>query len=60
MDDVPVKNISEWEKKFLKYIDDMKPEVFEELANAKDLTKTVEEKLKKTIEEFKSTYAKHS
>ena len=53
LDGIEVKNISKWESGFLKYVEDMKPEIFEKLRETRDLNEEIEIGLKKTLEEFK-------
>ena len=52
LDEIPVEKIAEWEKGFLKYVEDMKPEIFAEMLKTKDLDEGIEEQLKKTLSEF--------
>ncbi len=52
LDSLPVEKITAWEKGFLKYIDDMMPEIFAQLQESRDLAEDIENKLKKAIEEY--------
>lgn len=52
LDDIDVEKINDWEQGFLKYIEDMRPEIFTELQKTKDLTDVLEKNLKNTINEF--------
>jgi F-type H+-transporting ATPase subunit alpha len=52
LDSLAVEKIAGWEKGFLKYIEDMKPEIFDELQESRDLSEETENKLKKSIEEY--------
>lgn len=56
LDQVPVEKIAEWEKGFLKYVQDMKPEIFSAMEASKDLDEKTESELKKVLEE----YAQHA
>lgn len=53
LDDIEVGSIAKWESGFLKYIDDMKPEIFSKMQETKDLDEDVENGIKKALEEFK-------
>lgn len=52
LDDLAVEKIGEWEEKFLKYIEDMHPDIFDALRETQDLDEETETKLKKALEEF--------
>lgn len=52
LDALAVGKIAEWEKGFLKYVEDMKPEIFVRLQEIRDLDEETENNLKKAIEEF--------
>lgn len=54
LDDVEVDKIIEWEKNFHKFMYSSKREVLEIIAEKKELTDEVVEKLEESIEEFKS------
>lgn len=53
LDEIPVNRISEWETGFLKYVDDMKPEIFKKLSETRDLSEQIEQDLKTSLAEFK-------
>jgi len=52
LDDLAVEKISEWESGFLKYVEDMKPEIFSAMQETGDLDEKTEENLKKALGEF--------
>lgn len=52
LDDTEIGQINTWEKAFLKYVEDMHPDVFDSLRETQDLDEETETKLKKTLEEF--------
>ena len=54
LDEIPVNKISQWEEGFLKYVDDMKPVIFTDMQNSKELGD--EERLKSTLAEFNSQF----
>ncbi|OGI25661.1 MAG: F0F1 ATP synthase subunit alpha [Candidatus Moranbacteria bacterium RBG_13_45_13] len=56
MDDVEVEQVQKWEEEFHKYMKDMKGDVLKLIAEKKELTEKVEEKLKKAIGEYKEIY----
>lgn len=55
LDNLAVEKIAEWESGFLKYIEDMKPNVFNQMRKNKDLDKDTEAELKKSLEEFQAS-----
>lgn len=54
--DVPVDEISACEAEFYKFMDESHPEVGDAIKSSKDLTNETEERLKKALEEFLSSY----
>ena len=56
LDDVPLEKCAEFESGFLRYMETAHPEIGQSIADNKDLTEENEEALKKSIEEFKSTF----
>lgn len=56
MDDVEVDKIIEWEKDFHKFMHSSKREVLESIADKKELTDEIVEKLEGAIKEFKETF----
>jgi len=54
--DIPVSNIKRFEKEFLEFMDNHHSEIGKEIKTTGDLSKELEEKLKKAIESFKSTF----
>ena len=52
LDRLAVEKITEWERGFLKYLDDMKSEIFSQLQESGDLSEDTESKLKTAIEEY--------
>ncbi len=55
LDDVPPEKVKEWEEKFHEYLKTEPSRVLEDISKEKDLTPTIEEKLKSVIADFKST-----
>jgi len=56
LDDVAVTDVQKWEKEFHIYMKEMKQDVLDLIADKKELTEEVENKLKKSIEEYKEVY----
>ncbi len=56
LDEVPVKEVQRWEKEFLAFIRDHKPQMREALNRDKKLTDTILTDLKAAITEFKARY----
>lgn len=52
LDDMLVEKIKEWEKGFLKYIEDMKPKIFSAMQMTGDLDEKTESEIKEIIEEY--------
>lgn len=56
--DVPVEDITRFEKEFFEFLDTKYPEVPSSIASEKSMSEEIEEKLKKALEEFKATFLK--
>jgi F-type H+-transporting ATPase subunit alpha len=56
LDRVPVNRVQEWEKAFLTFIKDQKPEIRKSLEDKKDLTDDIETSIKNAINEFNSQH----
>ena len=54
LDDVPVNKVLDFQNKFLQYVDQSAGDLRKDLAEKKELTKEIEEKLKQTLADFKS------
>ncbi len=52
LDKVPVEEVRRWEREFLKFMHDQKPEVRQKLAELGDMTPELEKQLEAAIEEF--------
>ena len=52
LDILPLEKIAEWESGFLKYVEDMKPEIFSAMKETGDIDEKTEDQLKKALEEF--------
>jgi F-type H+-transporting ATPase subunit alpha len=52
LDKVPLNEVADWEKQFLRFMHDQMPEVIQQLKDANDLTDEVQESFKKAILEF--------
>ncbi len=55
LSDVPVERISDFEQRLFDYLKSQRPAILESIRNAKELTKTTEEELRKAIEVCKRT-----
>ncbi len=55
-DDIPVDNIMRFESELYPFLEAKYPEVFEDIRTKKMLDKELEEKLKKSLEEFKTVF----
>ena len=55
LDKVPVEKIREWEEAFLRYMDTTRPDIGQMIAESKQLTPEIEEKLKSAITDFTMT-----
>jgi F-type H+-transporting ATPase subunit alpha len=56
MDDVPIKQVRNWEDQFLTYMREQKAAIRDELKLAKKLTPEIEAKLKAAIDEFRPQF----
>jgi F-type H+-transporting ATPase subunit alpha len=56
LDDIPVADVRRFEKEFHAYLDSEGKEVLEGIREKKELTKEIEENLKKALETFKKTF----
>jgi F-type H+/Na+-transporting ATPase subunit alpha len=56
LDDVAIEKVQAWEKDFHKYLESSQKEVLEMIAEKKELSDEVVEKLEKAIKEFKEVY----
>ena len=54
--DIPLKDISKFEKKFLEYMDTSYPQIIHEISSSKELSGETEEKIMKAINEYKKTF----
>jgi len=57
LDKIPAKDVPKWEKDFLEFMADQKPEVRNELATKKDLSEDLIKKVEAAISEFQGQYA---
>lgn len=53
--DIPVDEISQFEREFLNFVDNNYPEIVESIKETKDLTEETEQKIIEAIEEFKKS-----
>jgi F-type H+-transporting ATPase subunit alpha len=61
LDKVPVKEVLQWEKEFLTFMTDQKPEVRQKIVDTLDLDEGTSQALSASIVEFQQQYAeKHS
>ncbi len=58
LDDVPVAEVSQWERSMITYMHDRQQALLDELAQAGDLTDAIIQKLTDAINEFKKGYTK--
>ncbi|MEF3280657.1 MAG: F0F1 ATP synthase subunit alpha [Elusimicrobiota bacterium] len=58
-DDIDLQRLKEFELKFVQYLRENKSELLEEITIKKEIVSELEEKIKKTIEEFKSNFIKN-
>ena len=56
LDDIPVSAVRKFEKELYTFLDTEKPDLLEKIRTVKDLTKEIEEEIKKAIEEFKQKF----
>jgi F-type H+-transporting ATPase subunit alpha len=57
MDAVPITEVKEWEKQFLEFIHNQKPELWDVLDQKKDLTDDIAKQIESAIKEFQAQYA---
>jgi len=57
LDDIPVEDITKFEREFIKFMQDTHPEVGEAIVESGKLEENTEENLKAAIKEFKDTFA---
>jgi F-type H+-transporting ATPase subunit alpha len=57
LDKVPIKEVQTWEKAFLTFMHDQKQELWNELAEKKDMTEDLTKQVEAAIKEFQSQYA---
>ncbi|PLV60263.1 F0F1 ATP synthase subunit alpha [Thermotoga sp. KOL6] len=56
LDDLPVEEVRRFEKEFLRFMHEKYQDVLNDIKERKELTPETEEKLKKALEEFKSSF----
>jgi F-type H+-transporting ATPase subunit alpha len=56
LDDVPVAEVQSWEKKFLTFMRDQKPEIRDTLIDTQELGDDLSEQITAAISEFKTQY----
>jgi F-type H+-transporting ATPase subunit alpha len=57
LDKIPTKEVQAWEKGFLTFMHDQKQEVWNDLAEKKDMTDEITKKVEAAIKEFQAQYA---
>ena len=57
LDKIPAKEVAAWEKGFLEFMLNQKPEIGNELATKKDLSDDLTKKVEASIAEFQTQYA---
>ena len=57
LDKIPANEVSAWEKQFLEFLHNQKPEIWDEVNDKKDLTDDISKKIESAIKEFQSQYA---
>ncbi len=60
LDDVPINEVSVWEKAMLEYIHDQRGDILHHLEEQNDLNDEMVEKISAALKEFKAEYAKRS
>ena len=58
LDELAVEQVKDWENKFHQFVDIQKKDLLKAIAEKKELTEELEEKLKRAIEECKKAYGK--
>jgi len=56
LDDLPVEDVARFEVEFFKYAGDKYPDLEKDIAEKKELTDDIVERLKKLVEEFKGQF----
>lgn len=56
LDEIAVEKVSSWEEEFHKFVNTQNKELLKEILEKKDLDEGIEEKLKKTLEDFNKIY----
>ena len=59
MDKIPVKEVPAWEKAFLAFMRDQKPEIRKKIVDTKDLDDDTMTALNAAIEEFQKQFRRH-
>jgi len=57
LDKVPTGDVSQWERQFLEFVQQRRPEVRDQLRETPDLTEEIEARIRETIEAFQQQYA---
>jgi F-type H+/Na+-transporting ATPase subunit alpha len=57
LDRVPINQVRKWEKQFLTFIHNQKPEIWEGLNSKKDLTDELNKQIEDSIKEFQTQFA---
>ena len=58
LDDIPVTRVQAFEKEFLQFMRDLKPEIRSQIAERKELTPELKTALTGAINQFKATFSK--
>ncbi|MCD6449236.1 MAG: F0F1 ATP synthase subunit alpha, partial [Thermotogaceae bacterium] len=58
IDDIPIEHVRKFEREFLQFVRDKHQDILQDIIETKDLSKETEEKLIRTIEEFKDMFKK--
>ncbi|MDY6971609.1 MAG: F0F1 ATP synthase subunit alpha [Thermodesulfobacteriota bacterium] len=56
LDDSPVEAVSEYEKQMIEFLESKHPEILKEIKEKNDLSEELEEKMKKSLDEFKEIF----
>jgi F-type H+-transporting ATPase subunit alpha len=56
LDDLPVESITKFEEEFLRYLRDNKEDLKKEVAEKKEISEDLKEKISQAVEEFKKTF----
>jgi F-type H+-transporting ATPase subunit alpha len=60
LDDIPVSRVQAFEKEFLQFMRDLKPQIRSQIAEKKELTPELKAALTEAIQQFKLTFAKNA